>query len=161
MIADQPDESPRRIELARIDTLSGDLPDLIAEVAASAEGLGRSLHPKTASNLADLVRLMNTYYSNLIEGHNTRPRDIERALGGARDEGQRDLQQEAVAHYHLQEHIDRQAASGKRHPPRPCRYGLYPRTTLAILQGCITRNADRPQWRSILHHNARRMAIGA
>ena len=25
---------------------------------------------------------MNTYYSNLIEGHDTRPRDIERALAG-------------------------------------------------------------------------------
>lgn len=112
MIAQQPDESPSRIEPARIDTLNGDLPDLIAEVAANAERLGRSLHPTTASNLADLVRLMNTYYSNLIEGHNTRPRDIERALEGARDEGQRDLQQEAVAHYRLQEHIDRQAATG-------------------------------------------------
>lgn len=112
MIAEQPDENPSRIEPARIDTLNGDLPDLIAEVAANAERLGRSLHPTTASNLADLVRLMNTYYSNLIEGHNTRPRDIERALGGARDEGQRDLQQEAVAHYRLQEHIDRQAATG-------------------------------------------------
>ncbi|WP_022684302.1 Fic family protein [Sphingobium bisphenolivorans] len=106
------EESPSRIEPARIDTLSGDLPDLLAEVAAKAEGLGRSLHPRTAANLADLVRLMNTYYSNLIEGHNTRPRDIERALAGARDEGQRDLQQEAVAHYRLQEHIDRQAAEG-------------------------------------------------
>lgn len=105
-------ESSSRIEPARIDTLSGDLPDLVADVSAAAEGLGRSLHPKTAANLANLVRLMNTYYSNLIEGHNTRPRDIERALAGARDEGQRDLQQEAVAHYRLQEVIDRQAADG-------------------------------------------------
>jgi hypothetical protein len=70
-------KSPSGIEPARIDTLNGDLPDLIAEVAANAERLGRSLHPTTASNLADLVRLMNTYYSNLMEGHNTRPRDIE------------------------------------------------------------------------------------
>jgi len=99
-------------EPARIDILAGDMPDLLAEVVAKAEGLGRSLHPKTAGNLADLVRLMNTYYSNLIEGHNTRPRDIERALAGARDEDQRDLQQEAVAHYRLQERIDQQAADG-------------------------------------------------
>ena len=104
--------SPTQIEPARIDTLGGDLPDLLAEVVAKAEGLGRSLHPTTAANLADLVRLMNTYYSNLIEGHNTRPRDIERALAGARDEGQRDFQQEAVAHYRLQERIDRQAVGG-------------------------------------------------
>jgi hypothetical protein len=30
--------------------------------------------------LRDLVRSMNCYYSNLIEGHNTHPIDIERAL---------------------------------------------------------------------------------
>lgn len=30
--------------------------------------------------LADLVREMNCYYSNLIEGHKTAPREIERAL---------------------------------------------------------------------------------
>lgn len=37
---------------------------------------------------------MNTYYSNLIEGHNTRLRDIERALAGEfdRDEDRHNLQ---------------------------------------------------------------------
>lgn len=92
--------------------LTGDLPDLLTELAAKAEGLGRALHPRTAANLADLVRLMNTYYSNLIEGHNTRPRDIERALAGERDDDKRDLQQEAVAHYRVQERIDAEAARG-------------------------------------------------
>src|SRR5690606_7129587 len=41
-----------------------------------------ALHPRTAAHLAALVRIMNTYYSNLIEGHDTRPRDIEPALAG-------------------------------------------------------------------------------
>jgi Fic family protein len=79
-------DSPTRIEPARIDALAGDLPDLVAEIAAKAEGLGRALHPQTSLHLASLVRLMNTYYSNLIEGHRTRPRDIERALAGERDD---------------------------------------------------------------------------
>jgi len=105
-------EATSRIEPARIDALTGDLPDLVADLSARAEGLGRALHPKTAAHLADLVRLMNTYYSNLIEGHNTRPRDIERALAGARDDDQRDLQQEAVAHYRVQQRIDHDAAAG-------------------------------------------------
>jgi hypothetical protein len=51
---------------------------------------------------------MNCYYSNFIEGHQTQPRDIERAL--ARDfdgnERQRDLQHEAVAHIEVQKSID-------------------------------------------------------
>jgi hypothetical protein len=37
---------------------------------------------------------MKTYYSNLIEGYNTRPADIEKALAGKLDvdEGRRNLQ---------------------------------------------------------------------
>ncbi|ASV84481.1 hypothetical protein CES85_5275 [Ochrobactrum quorumnocens] len=38
---------------------------------------------KHRGKLADLVRSMNCYYSNLIEGHNTHPVDIERALMAA------------------------------------------------------------------------------
>ena len=105
-------EATSRLEPARIDVLTGNLPDLVAELNAKAEGLGRALHPRTAANLADLVRLMNTYYSNLIEGHNLRPRDIERALAGERDDDKRDLQQEAVSHYRVQERIDIDAARG-------------------------------------------------
>ncbi len=37
-------------------------------------------HAETRRQLAGLVREMNSYYSNLIEGHKTLPRDIERAL---------------------------------------------------------------------------------
>ncbi len=37
-------------------------------------------HVETRRRVADLVREMNSYYSNLIEGHKTLPRDIERAL---------------------------------------------------------------------------------
>lgn len=55
---------------------------------------------------------MNTYYSNLIEGHDTRPRDIERALAGNldQDEGRRNLQLEATAHVRVQAELDRMAA---------------------------------------------------
>lgn len=106
-------ESPTQIEPARIEALTGDLPDLVADLSAKAEVLGKALHPRTAANLADLVRIMNTYYSNLIEGHNTRPREIERALAGQRDEDKdqssRDLLTEAVAHYRVQEALDRAA----------------------------------------------------
>jgi Fic family protein len=51
---------------------------------------------------------MNCYYSNLIEGHNTRPRDIDRALcqDYALDPERRKLQLEAVAHIHVQSLID-------------------------------------------------------
>src|ERR1041385_5999924 len=81
--------------------------------------LGRALHPKTRTQLAEPVRVMNTYYSNLIEGHDTRPRDIERALAGefASDKGRRNLQIEAAAHVRVQGEIDRIYSEGKLPEP--------------------------------------------
>jgi Fic family protein len=107
-------ESPHRIEPARLDNPPERVADLAAELSAASAKLGRSLHPLTAANLADVVRIMNSYYSNLIEGHNTRPRDIERALAGDldHDEARRHLQLEAAAHVRVQSEVDRMAAAG-------------------------------------------------
>jgi Fic family protein len=106
-------EAPDRIEPARIESPGSELVDLSLEAVAKAELLGRALHPETAGQLARTVRIMNTYYSNLIEGHNTRPREIEQALAGIEPEDdRRDLKIEAVAHYRVQQDIDERAAAG-------------------------------------------------
>lgn len=76
-----PAETPTRIEPCLVDEPRGELLDLLAELPVAATRLGARLSPRTAASLADLVRVMNCYYSNLIEGHNTRPRDIVRAWG--------------------------------------------------------------------------------
>ncbi len=112
-------ESVDRIEPAMLEDAPAAITDILAELAAKAATLGSALHPRTASNLANLVRVMNTYYSNLIEGHNTRPRDIERALAGEldRDEGRRNLQLEAKAHIRVQADIDRLFADGRLPDP--------------------------------------------
>lgn len=51
---------------------------------------------------------MNCYYSNLIEGHDTHPVDIERALNDdfSKEPKKRDLQLEAKAHIEVQRWID-------------------------------------------------------
>ncbi len=102
-------ETPQRIEPARLDDISEAIGDVLAELSAAAATLGAGLHPRTAANLASLVRLMNTYYSNFIEGHNTRPREIAAALDGkfAQDDERRNLQLEARAHVRVQAEIDR------------------------------------------------------
>lgn len=107
-------ESVQRIEPARLEHPPESVADLAAELSAASARLGRSLHPRTAANLTDLVRMMNTYYSNLIEGHNTRPRDIERALAGEfdGDEARRNLQLEAAGHVRVQAAVDRMGATG-------------------------------------------------
>ena len=107
-------ETPGRIEPCHLETIGEELADLIAELSRAAERLGSRLHPRTAASLAELVRVMNCYYSNLIEGHNTRPRDIERALANDLDpeEGRRNLQVEARAHIRLQQLIDERHTEG-------------------------------------------------
>lgn len=112
-------ETVQRIEPARPEEAAEAMTDVIADLVAAATGLGRALHPRTAANLADLVRIANTHYSNLIEGHNTRPKDIERALAGKlhRDKERRNLQIEAAAHVRLQAEIDHLAAGRKLGEP--------------------------------------------
>jgi Fic family protein len=112
-------ETPGRIEPCLFDeAMPTRLADLAVEIQAEADRLGRGLHPDSAADLAEMVRVMNCYYSNLIEGHNTRPRDIERALEGAEiDPERRPLALEARAHVIVQREIDSAWADGRL--PRP------------------------------------------
>jgi len=91
--------APRRAELT----------ELAVKLTAAASGFRRSLPDGVISALANLVRAMNCYYSNLIEGHDTHPVDIERALKKdfSADQKQRNLQLEAAAHISVQEWIDK------------------------------------------------------
>ncbi len=109
-----PVELPSRIEPCFVDEPQGELLDVLIELPTAANQLGARLHPRTAASLVALVRVMNCYYSNLIEGHNTRPLDIERALANEfdTDETRRNLQIEARAHIRLQEVIDADFAAG-------------------------------------------------
>jgi hypothetical protein len=70
--------------------------DLAFKLAQRVAGFRSSL----LISLATLVRSMNCYSSNLIEGHDTHPVDIERALKEdySRDARKRDLQMEARAY---------------------------------------------------------------
>jgi Fic family protein len=91
------------------------LNDLAIELATASAGLRRSLPDGILRGLATLARSMNCYYSNLIEGHDTHPVDIERALRNdySTDPEKRNLQLEAQAHVAVQEWIDRGSLKGK------------------------------------------------
>ena len=132
---------------------------MIADLAASSATLGKALHPRTAANLADLVRVMNTYYSNLIEGHNTRPGDIERALVGEFDEdqGRRNLQLEAAAHVRVQREVDRMGNQGALPPPASREFILWlhrefyrgaPQSMLLIKTGRTELPMEPGEWRT-------------
>jgi hypothetical protein len=86
-----------------------ELEDLAFDLATKASGLASQLPPAVRQSIGDLVRSMNCYYSNLIEGHDTHLRDIDRALSHSdysTDPQKRALQHEAVAHIEVQRLID-------------------------------------------------------
>ena len=91
------------------------LTDIALELVQKSAGFRRSLPESLLSSLADLVRSMNCYYSNLIEGHDTHPIDIERALKDdySKDAKKRDLQLEAKAHISVQQWIDSGGLKGR------------------------------------------------
>jgi Fic family protein len=84
------------------------LNDLALSLAERSAAFSAALPAPIAVALSDLVRSMNCYYSNLIEGHNTHPIDIERAMKNdySQDAKKRDLQLEAKAHITVQKWID-------------------------------------------------------
>jgi len=90
------------------DRHRGPLTDLTLDLTQKTAAFRASLPASIVASLADLVRAMNCYYSNLIEGHHTHPVDIERALKNeySTDTHKRDLQLEAKAHIAVQEWID-------------------------------------------------------
>ena len=91
------------------------LSDIAVELAATSAGFRRSLPAGVVKALADLVRAMNCYYSNLIEGHDTHPVDIERAMKNdySTDAHKRNLQLEAKAHVAVQSWIDGGGLTGR------------------------------------------------
>lgn len=87
---------------------SGILEDLAASVLARSSALGAQLPEPTLSSMRELLRIINSYYSNLIEGNSTHPIDIERATRKdySADPAKRNRQIESVAHIVCQARIE-------------------------------------------------------
>lgn len=85
----------------------GRLEELATALIEKSARLSGTMNPITREAIADFLRPMNSYYSNLIEGHDTHPIDIARALKNdfSEDKKKRDLQKEAHAHIKLHEAI--------------------------------------------------------
>ncbi|MDF1581596.1 MAG: Fic family protein [Desulfuromonadales bacterium] len=86
---------------------SGNLEDLAREVVSRSAAMGGQLHPRSQEGVANLLRLINSYYSNMIEGNSTHPVDIERAMRDdySSDPTKRNLQIESLAHIKCQKQI--------------------------------------------------------
>jgi Fic family protein len=82
-----------------IPDLDSELEGLIVSFLERVFRLRGGVHPITCRAISQLIESMNSYYSNLIEGHYTTPADIDRALRGeySADSAKRELQVESVA----------------------------------------------------------------
>lgn len=96
-------DNPSQMEPLLFEVSTTLLEKSYALAIASAK-LSASTHPMCIDAVANLVSNMNCYYSNLIEGHNTKPIDIERALSGdySNSPEKRVLQLEARAHIEVE-----------------------------------------------------------
>lgn len=85
-----------------------ELEDLAVRLTQEATDFQARLPQSIIASLAELIRTMNCYYSNLIEGHNTHPIDIEKAMAQdySHEPEKRNLQLEARAHIEVQKWID-------------------------------------------------------
>jgi len=65
--------NPAAIAPLKPSPLPPELRELALQVVEAAARLSGSLHSVTATAIADFLRPANSYYSNLIEGHDTQP----------------------------------------------------------------------------------------
>ena len=80
------------------------LVELAMKVYAEAAELAGMVHPITRKEIARLLRHINSYYSNRIEGEHTTPAEIEKAVKKeySKDEEKKRLQLLSVAHIKAQ-----------------------------------------------------------
>jgi Fic family protein len=89
-------------------TVDGQLSELAHELSNVSIQLRAGAHPSTVDTLRQLLRQMNSYYSNLIEGNRTRPADIQRALRAdySASPERASLQRLAIAHIEAEQKME-------------------------------------------------------
>lgn len=87
------------------------LPDKAMALSADSARLAGRVAPDSQQVLIQHMAVINSYYSNLIEGNRTLPREIRAAQQGdfSEDPAKRDLQCESLAHIQVQHWLAAQA----------------------------------------------------
>lgn len=84
------------------------LMESVADLRESAVRLCAEVGERSRVSLSTLLRAMNSYYTNKIEGQHTLPADLEAAIG-KRFSGDQDIhrrQELAIAHMNLEAHLE-------------------------------------------------------
>ena len=118
------------------------LEDVARQVIAVSARLEGRLAPPTLVGIRSLLRVVNSYYSNLIEGHSTHPIDIEKAMRSDyfADQDKRDLQIESQIHIEVQEEL------AKRLVDEPNLNVASPDVLLWVHERFYSRMPERLRW---------------
>lgn len=87
---------------------------LSERIVTTSVKLSAAAHETTRATLRELVRQMNSFYSNRIEGQSTHPRNIERALHNdfSHQPDEARLQRIALAHIEAERELEALANDG-------------------------------------------------
>jgi hypothetical protein len=118
--------------------------DLVGDLREAAARLATSVGPDSRNALAPLLRAMNSYYTNKIEGQHTFPADLEAAIekNFSKEKDTFRRQQLAIAHMRLEKELEPVAVQSAWSPQFGqewiCRihrelYAQLPDASLAIL----------------------------
>jgi Fic family protein len=90
-----------------------ELEDLALPILSHSASLGGQLHPLSRQPIIELLRIINSYYSNRLEGHHTHPIDIEKAMRQdySADPAKRALQIESCIHIQVQRQMEQRLAT--------------------------------------------------
>lgn len=96
--------------------MNGEFDDSLIEwagrICAKSAALAGSHNRAVLNEIRELLRIINSYYSNLIESDGTHPSNIEKAMKQefSKDEKNNKLQKLSVAHIHVQRLIENELA---------------------------------------------------
>lgn len=108
-------DSPHQFEPTSLSERQADEILPVAErIVVSSLTLRSAVHETTRATLRELVRKMNSYYSNRIEGQSTHPYNIERALQNdfSQKPDEARLQRIAMAHIDAEKELEENLGDG-------------------------------------------------
>jgi Fic family protein len=120
----------------------GDLAELNVEIFRKSGELKATLPAASVrQGVAELVSQMNSYYSNLIEGHKTLPRDIERALRDDLSDREEDRRNQLLSVAHI-----RTEAAMRRHLEEQPEVGVFQHEFIQWLHREFYEALPRNEW---------------
>jgi Fic family protein len=106
------------MQMAPVMPEDGFLEDRVVELVKHCGRLSKAVHSVTRAQVVDLIRSLNSHYSNRIEGHDTHLRDIKEAMEKdfSNEPIKKEKQQLALAHIEVQALMEEKIKSGETSP---------------------------------------------